>query len=235
MPDPQYFCTNILREKHYSSTTPPDDRQIDIAIIAFGGGGMNDVREIYPKLKIATIANSIRAVCAAIRRGEVPDKIKEQFPYIVSEQQAYAKSPASRPTSALVRKVKALARSITKPIDGSLVKWLDRAKLIYAPVAVPATIQKMLEGVESGDPEMIKLSSQVFHLLPQGGKGPALAAQFNFPGSGQEKKLLPAHRQSPYFEKILRDSRARIDSEQSQTVEVAVTSEENEEDAEAET
>jgi len=219
----QTFCRKILCEKSTKDTPLPDDEQVQVAALAFAGKGINDIRDTFPGIHVMTITSAIRTVRNAIRRNEAPESIREGFPYLCIEQQAYVKLPQRR--SIVVGKIRALARVIEKPTHRHFPEWITRAKVLFAPVAVPLTIEKVMEGVEEGDSEMVKIATQIFHLVPTGGKGLTLAQQFNMPGS-QEKKS-PAERRAPYFEKILRGARERTDSGIPQTVEITANEEES--------
>jgi hypothetical protein len=206
----QPFCTKILRERDAPNLPPPEDRHVKVACLAFDGKTIGEIRSEFPRISVQMIGQSIRLTRDAVRRGKPPDEVL-RFPELIEEQVAYKVAPGKpSKASATTRALKSLSTALVKIEFKSFPDFVRSVKERFAPIGVPLIVQKMLEGVEREDPEMIKLSTQVFDLAPKG-KGLTLQQQFNIPGGTPEKRPNADHRVA-FFEELVRKNRAKIDS-----------------------
>ena len=216
MNEPLGWCKNILVEKKDANLPEPTLDQLSIARLAFEGKTMGEIRDVFPAIRTATIGKAIRSTRDAIRAGKATQDFAADFPELVAEQLRYKKdAKGKRPSTAIVQ-----IRKVTKSIGGaadSFHNWLVSAKAKYAEVAVPLTVEKMMEGVEDGDKEMVRLSAQVFNLLPAGGKGGGINMGVFVGNQGEDKKDKPrASSRSLFYEDRLRLARQRIQQGQAQ-------------------
>ena len=204
----------MLREQSREvAPQKPTDNQVKIALLAFAGMTVGQIRT-EAETDIETIGNSVRAVRDAIRAGKAPAEVMQQFPDLAAEQLVYGKGEQKpgRASPALLAKLNSASRGLDKPPGGRLSHWVDTVLERFAPVLVPLTIRKLAEGVERGEPDMIKLSAQSFRLVP-GAKGTMIAQKFEFSGGQPQIPAAPVQEgNAPYFEDILRKARAKIDA-----------------------
>lgn len=206
------FCIKLLGEKDPPILPPPEDRHVRIAVAAFEGKTIGEIRAEYPHTSIKTIGESIRATRDAIRRGQAPDIVKDQFPALIAEQKAYKSGGKTFRQTATGKAAQMISTSLSLVKVTSFRDFIDMAREKFAPIAVPLTMQKIIEGVEGGDPNMIKLSAEVYHLNPRKG---GINQQFNFPSgkseSEEKTRSTNPERRALFFEEIVRRQRARID------------------------
>lgn len=228
------YCLKLLREKDMPSMPAPDDRHIRIAIAAFEGKTIGEIRAEYPRTSIKMIAESIRSTRDAIRRGQAPELVKEQFPQLVQDQKAYksGNGGSTRPT-AIGRALTAITTGFQGVSAMNFREFIEDVRGRFSTIGVPLTMQKIIEGVEGGDPTMIKLSTEVFHLTPKKG---GINLGFNLaPGAGDPdpKRSLNPERRATFFEDIVRRKRAAIDgSDSAAAVEVIEVPEDGDDDDE---
>jgi hypothetical protein len=206
-----------------------------MALWALRGDRLSELRARFPGSTIEGLMRALRSVRDAMRRGETPEKIRKEFPYLAKEQEDIAQGRTPRgPSTALVRTVGRLSGKLGR-VSEDLSQWSQKARRIYARYAVPLTVQKMLEGVEQRDADMIKLACQVFHLTPSKPTGPTLAQQFNFQqqqAKAAEEKKEPPRRASPYFEKLLREARGESEPTNRRVIEATVSEDDEPEESE---
>jgi hypothetical protein len=220
-----------MRERSNGDLPAPSDEQQLMACAAFEGKSQGEIRSLFRGAKLEDVSSAIRAVREAIRRNETPDRIKKEFPDIVVEQMLYSKT-AVKPSvpSLLLAKLRKVAASLTVPEwgPGRFSKWLDEVRAKYGKLGVPITMNAIVQGAERGDPEMVKLSAQIFELTPRLGRAPLLAQQFNLPGGEQkQEKRVFGEARAPYFEQLLRQGRARLGAGSTQGVEQTEREEES--------
>ena len=211
----QDFAVKILREKDPPTLPAPEDRHVKVALAAFDGDTIGQIRAEFPKTSVQMIGQSIRMTRDAIRRGQAPELVKEQFPGLVEEQKFYGatgnypKKPSkvSQELNKITVKMKAVEFT-------SVRDFIDLCRQAFAPVGVPLTMQKIAEGVEREDPAMIKLSAELFGMT--GRKGGGINQQFNIgevKGSKPEVTRFNPEKRTAYFEGLVRRARAELVSE----------------------